>query len=41
MQEVGGISLDELSRRMKCSKCGTRGPALSPWTGGPFPPLIA
>lgn len=38
--ELGDISMEDLSKRMKCSKCGTRGPALSPWTGGAFPPII-
>lgn len=39
-EEVGDISLDDLSKRMKCRHCGKRGPELSPWTGGPFPPLF-
>jgi len=39
MAELGDLSLEELSQRMVCRKCGARGPILSPWTGGPFPPL--
>lgn len=39
IEAYGDIEQDELAKRMRCIKCGARGPSLSPWTGGPFPPL--
>jgi len=39
IEAVGDITFEQLAPRLRCSKCGRRSPSLSPWTGGPFPPL--
>lgn len=37
IDQCGDIEIEELARRMRCKRCGSRSPTLSPWTGGPFP----